>query len=284
MLKIVEAKRPTSTRKADLSSDIATVTPDIARAWLDQNAKNRKPTMAHIKAMARDMKNGKWRLTGDAIRFSVSGNLIDGQHRLMACIEAGTPFTTIVLYGLPDDAQQFIDLGKSRSAADYLSMDGFANANQVQAAARLLLAWKNGHSHISGGQIGRFTVAETLECVRRHPALAASVRISAGKFGFPSSVTAVLHYAGTHLIGYPDRAEAMLDVLRTGVPDYPGDPIHRLRDRFLRSRHDTTRLIPRNQVAPYCIHAWNAFARRTPLEVVKLPKEVFIKGLKLDML
>lgn len=280
MLKLADKPK----RKTDLTSDIATVTPEIARAWLDQNVKNRKPYAAHIKTMARDMKADRWRLTGDAIRFSASGTLIDGQHRLMACIEAGVPFTTIVLYGLPDEAQQFIDLGKRRSAADYLAMDGYANANQVQAAARLLLAWKTGRNYISGGHGTAFSVSETLDMVKRHPALPASVRQCYGIAGLPLSTIAALHYVGTHLIGYPDRADAMLSVLKSGVPDYQGDPIHRLRDRMLRSRNESASLIKRNHVSGYVIHAWNNFATRTPLEVVKLPKSVSIDGLSVKTL
>ena len=98
------------------------ITPDMAKVWLDKNVKNRKLQRHTTSKYARDMLAGAWQVTGDAIRFDVHSNLLDGQHRLKACIEAGVPFETFVIYGLPTQTQDVMDIGKIRSATDTLAL------------------------------------------------------------------------------------------------------------------------------------------------------------------
>src|SRR5690242_3389923 len=66
----------------------------------------------------------------------VSGGLRDGQNRLMACMRAGVPFRTHVVFGIDDDAFDRMDQGKNRDAADVLTMAGHSNANTIAAAVR----------------------------------------------------------------------------------------------------------------------------------------------------
>jgi hypothetical protein len=201
----------------------------------------------------------------------------------MACIQADTPFTTVVIYGQPDTSQEYIDLGRPRVAADFLTMAGNTNSVKLQAAARVLMSWKNGPWN--SGSFGRFTVQEILAMVRKHPKLAVSVRACEGAVAIPFSTTVALHYVGANLLHLPERARAMIDVLTTGIPDYDGDPIHKLRERILTARVSAeARHIKRHNIAGYAIHAWNAFAEGRPLYVVKLPKTVVIEGLDPDLL
>ncbi len=273
MLKIVERPK----RKASVDFEIATVTPEIARAWLDQNISNRKVKASHVDAMARDMVAGDWKITGDAIRFDVNNLLLDGQHRLLACIKAGVPFTTAVIYGLPSEVKKSIDLGVSRSAADLLSMANIENANHVTAAARWLYTFRSGVVRRNANI--KVTVSEYMAVLAKHKALPASVRECRRSHGIPISMVSAIHYIGTHLIGFPDRASAMAEVMRSGSPDYQGDPIHKLRERMMRSRSDSKYGMHRNDVSAYFVHAWNNFAVRKSLEVVKAPSELYIEGL-----
>lgn len=50
------------------------------------------------------MRNGNWKANGEAIKFSSTGRLLDGQHRLRACVKEQVPFTTLVIRGLEDEA------------------------------------------------------------------------------------------------------------------------------------------------------------------------------------
>lgn len=274
MLKIVE--RPTN-RKPRFSSEITTISPSVARAMLDKNLNNRKPSSKHVAALARDMRNGKWQLTGDAVRFDTDGTLIDGQHRLMACIAAETGFQTVIIYGLEPATKFAIDANKTRSPADFLHMDGLPNANHLQAAARFLLAIKAGGLR---GNVMKFTIAETLDCIAKHKKLGASVRLALGPQNLISIIQlAVLHYVGVNLIGFPDRAEAFLNVWHSGIPDYTGDPVHRYRERLIRAKAERATNIERHQKTIGLAHAWNLFARKQPLNKTVWPKEATIDGL-----
>jgi hypothetical protein len=70
------------------------VTPELAKQWLEANTHNRPLSEELVIAYMVDMLDGRWQYNGDAIRFDHTGRLIDGQHRLHACIEAGVPFET----------------------------------------------------------------------------------------------------------------------------------------------------------------------------------------------
>ena len=101
------------------SQDNVLITPDIARYLLaNHNGKNRHISEAAVAKYARDMKANRWRDTGERITFDSNGNLVSGQHRLLACIEANTNFTVDIKFGLDPLAREATDTGRSRSAAD----------------------------------------------------------------------------------------------------------------------------------------------------------------------
>ena len=96
------------------------ITPSIARAMLERNTGNRKPRPATFLAYEKDMKAGKWIETHEAIALSKSGNIINGQHRLMALARAEVSLWFLVV--TYDDVETAIDLpidcGAKRSLAD----------------------------------------------------------------------------------------------------------------------------------------------------------------------
>lgn len=114
-----------------------TITPDLAEHILTNlQGMNRKRRASAVKRYADDMAAGKWRLTGDTIKFGRSGMLRDGQHRLSGCVRAGVPFETYVLFGLDDDAFAVMDTGAKRDGNDTFAFAGVPNANTAAAAAR----------------------------------------------------------------------------------------------------------------------------------------------------
>ena len=143
-----KATKPTNGKRypkaaADVVQERVVVTPELAQAWLDKNIGNRKLTANHVERIARDMKAGRFSFTGDPIRFDDTGRLIDGQHRLKACIKADAPFESLVVYNLSPKVQDVIDAGRPRALGDLLSMDGFHYSTTLAAALRVLMAEKN---------------------------------------------------------------------------------------------------------------------------------------------
>ena len=82
---------------------VISVTPTLAAAWLALNNNNRRAADRVVARYRADMLEGRWEFAGDPIRFDAQGNLIDGQHRLLAlagCPE-GTQFKFLVVRNLP---------------------------------------------------------------------------------------------------------------------------------------------------------------------------------------
>lgn len=101
-----------------------TITPALAREWLDGQGVNRTIRKYDVDRYARQMERGEWMVTHQGIAFNAAGRLIDGQHRLLAVIKAGTPVTMNVTFGMDDNAIKFIDTGVTRKNADILLFSG----------------------------------------------------------------------------------------------------------------------------------------------------------------
>lgn len=113
-----------------------TITPEKAQELLNKNDSNRPMNKAHARKFASDMTEGLWKYNGDPIRLSADGNLLDGQHRLQACVYAGIPFETEIIEDLPQEVMVTIDTGRRRSAADALHFMTGGSAVQIAASSR----------------------------------------------------------------------------------------------------------------------------------------------------
>ena len=92
------------------------VTPDMAVKWLDEtNTNNRQVREDHVSRLAADMLTGKWQgRNGEAIRFDTTGRLVDGQHRLWACVQSETPFETLLIKDVDPDTFSTIGIGAKK--------------------------------------------------------------------------------------------------------------------------------------------------------------------------
>ena len=120
-------------------SEIVVVTPELASKWLARNKKNRRVYQGRVALYASQMASGEWHLTHQGIAFDELGNLVDGQHRLLAVIESGVPIRFWVFNGVSRDAMIAIDMGKTRSAVDAFTFLGDDVNNRSVAVARILL-------------------------------------------------------------------------------------------------------------------------------------------------
>lgn len=267
--------------KHEVRSEILVISPEVAAAWLDQNKINRNPRSTIVTKYARDMKEGQWRLTFDPIRFDIANELLDGQHRLMACVKAERPFTSLVIYGLPTEMRDVIDTGASRSVGDVLQFHGIGSANHVSAVARWIIAAKSGQSNRKRGSDSVQTI---MDVIKRHPGIGASVNVAAFGTKSPSpSLLAFLHYAGSHLIGIPETSDSFVNVFKSGIPSRNGCPAHKLRE-FVVHAKGTRQVLRPAERWDSMVHVWNVFARGDEMQRLKWPNNVTMDGLDLDQL
>lgn len=117
---------------------VTNITPSKAKALLSKNTKNRTPKEKHISFLSRAMKLGKWKANGESIVVSEDGTLIDGQHRLLACVKSGVSFPTILVTGVTKDVSSTIDTGRSRTLPDVLKMNGYKNHNVLASYIQMI--------------------------------------------------------------------------------------------------------------------------------------------------
>ena len=109
------------------------ITPEVAHDMLGVNTHNRT---THRNAYARDMADDKWQVNGSTIVFSKTGLLLDGQTRLLACVESNKAFDTFVVRGVDPMAQFTMDTGNPRSLSDMLKLEDYPNADTLAAITR----------------------------------------------------------------------------------------------------------------------------------------------------
>lgn len=115
----------TMTKHLQITSEVVTITPQIASLWLDKfnNPNNRKIYEDRVKNYAQRIVRGEW-LLGDALKFDKNGVLIDGQHRLSAVIHTNQPVQFLVLRGFEPESAQVLDRGMLRSLSHVAQLSG----------------------------------------------------------------------------------------------------------------------------------------------------------------
>lgn len=254
------------------------ITPEMAKKMLENNPNNRPVSRNTVKRYARDMAADRFEFTGDAIRLNGNGELIDGQHRLMAILMANKPVEVLVMRGLDAAIRERLDQGKSRTAGDHLVLRAIDNGIGLAAAARQLIMIKGGEG------AARPSNTEILAVVDRHPKLADSVEIIGKPTGIHPSLLAAIHYIGTNLLDDRDSAERFVGVFRSGAPAYEGDPVHLWRERCLTDDNKKSTRLTRSARRVGSIHAWNLQRKNERLQHFRIPVDAAFEGLDTSMI
>jgi len=123
-------------------NEVRTITPQLAEVMLEHNIKNRPLRTSALKHCIRQLQDGNFQLTGDSITFSDTARLLNGQHRLLACVETGISFEASILYGVKEESFHVMDTGVKRSPSDVLSAHfDIKNAPQVAAMLRIIMMY-----------------------------------------------------------------------------------------------------------------------------------------------
>lgn len=109
-------------------STVETITPQLAKAYLEKNKDNRKTSRHRIGIYSRDMRSGKW-TPGSPISFFDNGDLADGQHRLLAVVEADVPVVFVVVRNLPIESRLVHNSGMVQTAAANIQM--YTGSNHI---------------------------------------------------------------------------------------------------------------------------------------------------------
>lgn len=247
-----------------------TVTPKKAMEWLKRNVHNRPISQRQVNNYAATMEAGKWQLNGDTIRFNGNGDLIDGQHRLHACVQCGKAFECYVASGLDHDAFDTIDQGRKRTTGDVFARQGYKHYITLASAARNLWKYQNGYQN----KTGQFRPDMANQLLEEHPALHAAVEracnLSAKQGLIHGGILSFLVYATSCV----DEAgsEKFWSQVMTGEGLTKNMPAYWLRERLINNRGAVAKL-DGDTIVALSIKAWNSFRAGKPLKVLKWMSE-----------
>lgn len=179
-------------RPSNITTEFIEITPEMAAELLENNSVNRKLRPRLVAAYSRDMATGLWRATGEAVKISRTGRLLDGQHRLSAIIESGVPTMMLVVRGLDDNDQVLMDQGAARTANDAVRLAGYTNSAHTSSIARWLLMCPEPSANMEQALKAKASTAQILQTLETNPDIEEAARAYNGlRTHLPGSPTAI---------------------------------------------------------------------------------------------
>lgn len=252
-----------ATNAPNVRTEMTLITPELAMELLEFNTLNRPLSDGHVKRIARQITEGKWKTNGDTIKISDSKKVVDGQHRLWAIAEAKVAVWSLIAYGVEEDAFNTVDtIRKNRSGADILSRHGVGVARNVTASALAwLLRYQRGVLQNYRAPANKIENSDIEDAWEKHPGIAKAVeRCGCLRRLANVSIMAFVFYLVSNRDPY--LAESLVTVLHTPGNVGVDHPFMRL--RFYLTQDRTKDLDPVETIA-VTFKALNA---------VKLRKEV----------
>lgn len=262
MFAVVKYKLNLKNKLMSITTNLETITPERAQNWLDEhNVKNRPINETNLQALLHDMKTDNFHLTGETIKFASNGDLLDGQHRLMAIAKSKKPCKMMVMRGLSSDAFKYIDTGRTRKASDVLGIEGIKNPSKIAAMVKFIITFKAGkYTAMKSGNkqlfIRNADVSEFVE--KNRDSLFQSYPYGFNKY---NKVVSSIHLASLHYIFKslsPADADEFCDRVADGENLSKTNVIYLLRQKLTNDMRSTRKMPPIERMALIC-KAWNIF-------------------------
>jgi hypothetical protein len=246
------------------------ITPTRAKQLLEANIKNRLVKSKRVDMYANDIVNGRWKEhTGESIKISETGLILDGQHRLHAIIQANKAIVMLVISGLEDSVFDVIDTGSSRNASDAFKISDIKHGNTIPSIIAMYNLLEEGKK-AKVGVNQKATNAMLIEqyycdedfwqniAKESHQMYQTFAKILAPSFigGF---------YAHFYKIN-SENAELFMKQLTTGM-DVTNKTISLLRNRLMQDKMSVRKINPTVKMA-LIIKTWNCFVKGETLKTL----------------
>lgn len=261
------------------TAEFSFITPGMAAGLLAKNIDtNRRTKAGRIAGYVRDLKNGSWTLTGEAIKLDRLGRLIDGQNRCMAIIQAEVGAWALVVRGLDPNVMKNLDSGAGRTGSDALTIAGLVprvDAQDVAAVARMYAQFERGEIKNAGTASGGtqpFTRDELFSAVEAIPNVEMAARYAKSIYRhlrIPVGAIGVA-FLKFHAID-PDATTEFFGLVCSGVRKGVGDPILTLEKRVAKDLESGAghRILP-GPALYYLFRTWNAWRNDEKLSRIQI--------------
>ncbi len=179
-----------------LHSVVAWIDPVAAKGILSlANEGNRPLNKGSIANLVAEHQSGNFGYTGDTLKFSKKGRLLDGQYRLSACVEANKGFQTHIVFGLDEAVFDILDRQRTRTPGDILAIAEVRDPLIVAGAVRWVISMTEGHRGITNRGMTPRKIRELatgpMKDVARYTRQSEEIRAA---YGIPPTMCAALLY------------------------------------------------------------------------------------------
>lgn len=239
-----KAKRAFTPGKKKVGSQLPipewwSIGPDLAQGMIEHSLdyseefRNRKFSQTTANFYRDEILAGRWaEHNGETIKLDRDNVVVDGQHRLWAIIESGKTIDCLVICGVNRRDVGTMDIGKRRSAADFIS-DGNVRTVTLSSALGWLHRY-NERSMMGGKTHNRLSPIATKELLEREPKIVESVWVGnavSRELGIPSPLV-FAHYAMCRWAGR-EKADEFFNRLADGIGLTATNPVYILRKKLL---------------------------------------------------
>ena len=242
----------------DIVAEVVTITPEQATQWLRCNKNNRPVRRRHVAFLADEMVHGNWQVNGQAIIIADDEQVLDGQHRLLAIIEAGRPVQSMVVYGITPEAFKTIDTGAVRTGADALALHFHETNSASIKCVATAVQWCKSLEACSLHSKLKTSNTDVIAYVKSHPSL---LQCAETLQSYPKDARPLSLGLGTALYEMfarkkADLADKFMRDLYTGESLVRTDVEWLLRQAFIRDAQRTSKL-PATARVRMVIKGWN---------------------------
>jgi len=269
---------------SQIQTHLVTITPQIAEKLLEMSDKRHQRTInqQHVIFLAREMSKGNFSFNGDSIRQDQDGNIIDGQHRLAACVSSGIQFNTLFVKGLDTEQISTINTGqRNRSNADVLEIvkkKKYKYANQIAACVKLIRKLELNHLNQNADKkVNAYTSStDFLEFCDNHPEIFDFVEMemrlyaNGDKIIYPSLFLA----CKWHLQKLNQKAaNKFFQLLSDGIGLNVDHPVYKLRKKLISHNLKKSRLTMKDIILSI-YRTWNAFMNDEILSRIQIKDDI----------
>lgn len=257
------------------------ITPSMAIAMMGENRNNRRLRRTRMLRYASDMKNGHWQINSQAIGFEGEDSnfrLSNGQHRLESCITSDSPFSSLVVVGLPTKSHMTEDIGAAKTLTDFNHMAGRQYASSVSSIVAIT------HAHLGGSTELGFAGQQLLtpmvqdDILARYPEILEAAKETHAlnnhrEVTYPTKAIGLVI-----LVNYFTNHETRglttewLKRITTGADCSVQCPALHLRNRFIENANAKAKLKP-EEAGALIFKSWNLFIRRRAIRFLRWRKE-----------
>ena len=247
------------------------VTPSFAKELLEANISNRRVKSPVFLQYANDMLHNRWKEdTGELIKISKTGVVLDGQHRLLAVIKSGVSIYFHFAFDLEDNVFDVLDTGSSRNATDVFRVKGIKQENTIPSIIsmyNLLVSGKKAGIQKNYKSTNAVLIEQYYEDENFWQNIARkshSYYLAFAKILPPSYIGGF--YAYFNKLN-EEKSEEFFNQLATGI-SITNDSISLLRNKLMQDKMSLRKMPPTLKIA-LIIKAWNYFVKGQTVKILK---------------